>query len=135
MAFWEMSYTVVMPMHRISRRNASGASTYDGRMSPVRTPARRGRYDLSRSDLGALLEGEPRYRADQVWKGLYRRGADPAEMLELPRVLRARLEEGLPPGLVLAAQQEADAGSTVKWLWSLADGSRVETVLMRYPDR
>ena len=26
-------------------------------------------------------------------------------------------------------------GQTVKWLWALADGARVETVLMHYPDR
>ena len=29
----------------------------------------------------------------------------------------------------------ADGGDTVKWLWSLSDGARVETVLMDYPDR
>ena len=29
----------------------------------------------------------------------------------------------------------SDAGDTVKWLWTLADGRQVETVLMRYPDR
>ena len=35
----------------------------------------------------------------------------------------------------LAAESVADDGQTVKWLWALADGSRVETVLMHYPDR
>ncbi|MEZ5177027.1 MAG: hypothetical protein R2746_01755 [Acidimicrobiales bacterium] len=29
----------------------------------------------------------------------------------------------------------SDDGQTVKWLWRLADGQQVETVLMRYPDR
>ena len=29
----------------------------------------------------------------------------------------------------------SDRGGTVKWLWRLGDGSAVETVLMRYPDR
>jgi 23S rRNA (adenine2503-C2)-methyltransferase len=29
----------------------------------------------------------------------------------------------------------ADAGQTVKWLWELADGTRIETVLMHYPGR
>ena len=32
-------------------------------------------------------------------------------------------------------QQEADRGKTVKTLWKLFDGSLVESVLMRYPDR
>lgn len=27
------------------------------------------RYDLTRNDLTALLDGEPRYRVDQVWQG------------------------------------------------------------------
>ena len=29
----------------------------------------------------------------------------------------------------------SDEGDTVKWLWELDDGARVETVLMHYPDR
>ena len=93
------------------------------------------RYDISRPELESLLAGEPRYRVDQVWEGLYARGAGPAEMTDLPKALRARLDEALPPGLALLAEQESDGGETVKWLWSLADGSRVETVLMPYPDR
>ena len=28
-----------------------------------------------------------------------------------------------------------DGGDTVKWLWRLADGSLIETVLMHYKDR
>jgi 23S rRNA (adenine2503-C2)-methyltransferase len=35
----------------------------------------------------------------------------------------------------MAAESIADDGKTRKWLWALADGSRVETVLMHYPDR
>ena len=31
--------------------------------------------------------------------------------------------------------RSSDGGQTVKWLWALADGARVETVLMHYPDR
>ena len=32
-------------------------------------------------------------------------------------------------------RRQADDGRTTKWLWSLADGARIETVLMRHPDR
>jgi 23S rRNA (adenine2503-C2)-methyltransferase len=28
-------------------------------------------YDLSRDELAGVLDGEPRYRLDQVWAGLY----------------------------------------------------------------
>jgi len=100
-----------------------------------RAPAR---YDVARPDLARLLDGEPRYRVDQVWHGLHQRGLDPGEMTDLPKPLRARLEEVLPPALALLAESESDDGDTVKSLWSLngsRTGGRIETVLMRYRDR
>jgi 23S rRNA (adenine2503-C2)-methyltransferase len=100
-----------------------------------RAPAR---YDVTRPDLARLLDGEPGYRLDQVWHGLHQRGLDPGEMTDLPKALRARLGEVLPPALALLAESESDDGDTVKSLWSL-NGSqtagRIETVLMRYRDR
>src|SRR2546422_1325775 len=104
-------------------------------MTASRTPAR---YDVTRPDLARLLDGEPRYRVDQVWHGLPQRGLDPGEMTDLPKPLRARLAEVLPPALALLAESESDDGDTVKSLWSLngtQTGSRIETVLMRYRDR
>ncbi len=92
-------------------------------------------YELSRADLNDLLEGEPAFRARQVWDGLHLRVQRPEEMTELPAPLRARLAAALPPVLHEAARQTADGGDTIKWLWQLADGSRVESVLMAYPDR
>ena len=94
-----------------------------------------GRYDVSREDLATLLGPEPSYRLDQVWSGLYRRGLDPGEMTDLPKSLRTRLAEVLPPGLDLVAEAESEGGDTVKSLWSLGGGNRIETVLMRYRDR
>lgn len=82
-----------------------------------------------------MLAGEPAYRVRQVWDGLYRRVARPAEMTDLPLTLRTRLEAELVPGLTEAARRTADDGATVKWLWALPDGRRVESVLMAYPDR
>ena len=43
----------------------------------AREPAPVSRYDLSRDDLAALLSGEPSYRVNQVFEGLYRRLAEP----------------------------------------------------------
>jgi 23S rRNA (adenine2503-C2)-methyltransferase len=108
--------------------------------SPLRvrssSPSRpEGAYDLSKGQLEALLGGEPAYRVRQVWDGLHRRALRPAEMTDLPAALRRRLEEQLRPGLTEASRRTADDGETVKWLWNLADGRRVETVLMAYPDR
>ena len=96
-----------------------------------------GPFDLSRADLGELLAAweEPAYRARQVWAGLYERLATFEELTEVPKVLRERLAEALPPALALEVERESDGGDTVKWLWRLSGGATVETVLMRYPDR
>src|SRR5690606_34559030 len=81
------------------------------------------------------LDGEPRYRVDQVWEGLHRQAREPSEITSLPKALRARLERELPAALRPVAESVADGGDTVKFLWELGDGARVETVLMHYPDR
>jgi len=95
----------------------------------------RSRFDLSRHDLAELLDGEPRYRLDQVWRGLYHQAAEPEEMTALPRALRSRLTELLPPALHEVTESLSDAGDTIKWLWRLFDGRQIETVLMLYRDR
>lgn len=95
----------------------------------------RSTYDLSAEDLAALLPDEPPYRARQVWDGLHRRALRPAEMTDLPLGLRERLTAALPAPPTEAARRTADQGDTVKWLFELGDGRRVETVLMAYTDR
>ena len=92
-------------------------------------------YHASRSELGEILAGEPRYRVDQVWKGLYEQLAAPDELTTLPKALRARLAETLPLALTPEVRRVSDGGDTVKYLWRLHDGSPIETVLMLYPDR
>ena len=94
-----------------------------------------GAYQVDRQELAELLAGEPAFRIRQVWDGLYRRVQRPAAMTDLPATLRRQLDAQLRPQLQLRAEQVADEGDTVKWLWSLADGAQVETVLMRYPER
>jgi 23S rRNA (adenine2503-C2)-methyltransferase len=93
------------------------------------------RYDLSRDELAGVLDGQPRYRVDQLWTGLYDQLATPGELTTLPKALRARLDAELPPALEPAAESVGDGGETVKWLFALPDGARVETVLMHYRDR
>lgn len=92
-------------------------------------------YDLDREAFGNVLDGEPRYRLDQLWSGLYEQLADPADITNLPKKLRARLEAELPTALTKVTESVSDKGDTVKFLWELEGGSRVETVLMLYPDR
>jgi 23S rRNA (adenine2503-C2)-methyltransferase len=93
------------------------------------------RYDLARDALADLLDGEPRYRVDQVWDGLYRQLAEPAGLTGLPKALRSRLDAELPTALAPVAESTDRHGDTVKWLFELDDGARVETVLMHYRDR
>lgn len=94
-----------------------------------------GAYDLTSEELATLLGDQPAYRSRQVWDGLYRRVVWPADMTDLPTALRTDLAARLEPQLAPVAEQVADGGDTVKWLWRLRDGAAVETVLMRYPDR
>jgi len=93
------------------------------------------RYDVDRGALAELLDGQPRYRVDQVWSGLHEHLAEPADMTNVPLALRRRLAEVLPDALALTTEAVADGGDTVKWLWTLGDGAQVETVLMHYPQR
>ncbi|MGH9192563.1 MAG: 23S rRNA (adenine(2503)-C(2))-methyltransferase RlmN [Acidimicrobiales bacterium] len=93
------------------------------------------RYDVDRDALARLLTDEPRYRVDQVWDGLYRRLASPAELTALPRALRAGLDGELPAALSPVAESVDRSGDTVKWLFGLEGGAHIETVLMHYRDR
>ena len=93
------------------------------------------RYGLSRDEFAVVLDGEPRYRLDQLWNGLYTQLADPADITNLPKTLRARLDAELPQALTPVTESVSDRGDTVKFLWELDGGSRVETVLMLYSDR
>jgi 23S rRNA (adenine2503-C2)-methyltransferase len=56
-------------------------------------------------------------------------------MTDLPGALRDRLSGLLRPALAEVTRRSADGGDTVKWLWELDDGARVETVLMAYSGR
>ena len=91
-----------------------------------------GTFDLTPAALADVLSGEPAYRVRQVWRSLHL-GREPAEMTDLPQRLRERLAQDLVPGLRPAATSVSAEGDTTKWLWSLSDGARVETVLMTYP--
>jgi 23S rRNA (adenine2503-C2)-methyltransferase len=92
-------------------------------------------YELDRGSLAEHLGGEPRYRLEQLWSGLYEQLADPTDITNLPKALRSRIAAELPTALTPVTESVSDAGDTVKFLWELDGGGRVETVLMMYPDR
>jgi len=89
---------------------------------------------LDLPELQALVEslGEKRYRAEQLFRWLYQHGArDFEEMTNLPKDLRARLQESAAVSVLktVTSQQSAKDG-TVKFLFELQDGLRIESVLM-----
>lgn len=77
--------------------------------------------------------GQPAFRARQLYTWLHRGARSYGEMSNLPAALRERLEREYPicPPQVVRRQESARDG-TIKYLWQLADGNCVETVLMRY---
>ena len=81
--------------------------------------------------------GEKPFRAKQLATHYFTHLTnDPALMTDLPKATRDKLVEGLFPQLLTAHRtQTADQGTTVKTLWHLFDGAKVESVLMRYANR
>ncbi|WP_230402169.1 23S rRNA (adenine(2503)-C(2))-methyltransferase RlmN [Sanguibacter suaedae] len=81
--------------------------------------------------------GEKPFRAKQLATHYYTHLTSDADaMTDLPRATREGLVAELFPELLVPARvMQADGGTTVKTLWKLFDGAKVESVLMRYPNR
>jgi 23S rRNA (adenine2503-C2)-methyltransferase len=95
--------------------------------------------DLDSTTLAAWLaaRGEPAYRAHQVLAGVHRpdvAGYD--DLTDLPASLRAALAGSFRFSSIARSHViGADGGLTAKAVHELADGQRIESVLMRYPAR
>jgi 23S rRNA (adenine2503-C2)-methyltransferase len=80
-------------------------------------------------------EGQPRFRANQVWHWVAQGAPGYEAMTDLPAGLRQTLAERVPFS-TLAVDREAESrDGTVKTLFLTTDGRPVEAVLMRYRDR
>ena len=94
---------------------------------------------ISRPQLAAWLtaRGEPAYRADQVLAGVHRPDVSGfGDLTDLPAGLRHALGAAFRFSTIEASHVlQADGGLTAKAVHELADGQRVESVLMRYPGR
>ncbi len=92
----------------------------------------KGLYPGEIEEFVASLGLEP-YRARQIAAWIYNRGStDFAGMTDLSRGVRARLSQHASIlNLEAAARLGTDDGETVKYLFELPDGRRVESVLMR----
>ena len=78
-------------------------------------------------------QGEPGFRAKQIFTWLHRGATSFEEMTNLSKPLRERLSAQcvITHPQVERKQVSAQDG-TIKYLWRLRDGNCVETVLMRY---
>ena len=77
--------------------------------------------------------GQPAFRAKQVFSWLHKGVRSYEEMSNLPKPLRQVLQEKYPLHIPqVVRRQESQRDGTIKFLWQLADGNCVETVLMRY---
>jgi 23S rRNA (adenine2503-C2)-methyltransferase len=96
-------------------------------------------FDLDLEQLKAffLSSGEPGYRAEQVWKGVYQNLAKtPDEITALPKALREKLAAEITFQRLNPVERLASTdGETMKTLFTLPDGARIETVLMHYDER
>lgn len=76
-------------------------------------------------------EGLPRYRVDQMVRRLWQAPvARWQEATDLPAALRARLDEHFPLPRLAADTVELSQDGTRKFLWRLADGEAIESVLI-----
>jgi 23S rRNA (adenine2503-C2)-methyltransferase len=103
------------------------------------TDSRFNLYDLTRADLQArFVEWDlSPVHAARLWNYLYLELADSfGAMPELPAKVRARLEAEARIGtLATALATESSDGFTRKFLLTLPDAERIETVLMRFTGR
>jgi len=88
---------------------------------------------LTREELESRFAGwnQPAYRVAQLLDWLYvRRAVDWNEMSNLPKALREQLREQFTLQTLALVQKQGAADTTRKFLWKLADGALIESVLI-----
>lgn len=86
---------------------------------------------LEVGDLQEVLEGQPAYRARQIYEAVYRqRVSDLVQVTALPVSLRNELASKFPLGLPRVAAEYKSVDGTRRYLLELEDGKTIETVLM-----
>ena len=77
--------------------------------------------------------GEPAFRGRQVFTWLHKGVSSFDEMSNLSKALRDKLKEQCILTVPRVAKKQVSArDGTIKYLWQMADGNCVESVLMRY---
>ncbi|MBO4344572.1 MAG: 23S rRNA (adenine(2503)-C(2))-methyltransferase RlmN [Victivallales bacterium] len=89
-------------------------------------------------ELAAWLQekGQPLYRAKQIREWLDSKLAMSFdEMKNIPKALRELLDEEFAVSSLTVAEEFRSNDKTVKWVSSLRDGAKIETVLIHAPSR
>lgn len=80
-----------------------------------------------------VKNGERKYRAEQIWDWLYRKRVKQfSHMKNLNQSCLDLLEEHLSFGTMEEELRQESADGTIKFLFKLADGHLIETVLMNF---
>ena len=90
---------------------------------------------LSQQEMTDVLKsmGQPAFRGKQVFTWLHKGARSFEEMTNLPKALRDHLAaECILNVPQVARKQISKLDGTIKYLWELADGNCIESVLMRY---
>jgi 23S rRNA (adenine2503-C2)-methyltransferase len=96
-------------------------------------------YDLDFEVLEQVILswGHPRYRAVQLWQGLYQHlWMEPEQFTNLPSALRYQMQDNFEfSHLQAVSVLDSQDGETRKTLFQLPDTNAVEAVMMRYSRR
>jgi 23S rRNA (adenine2503-C2)-methyltransferase len=93
---------------------------------------------MTRAELAEFLGefSEPRYRADQVFRGMHQRRLQAfEEMTDLPRSLRETLDEIATPTVLAIESKYVSTDGTRRYLMKTKDGNPVETVFIPTENR
>ena len=104
---------------------------------PGKAPVHFADLDSSAQTDAVVGLGLPAFRAKQLANHYFAHlTIDPDDMTDLPAATRGATATALFPTLMTEVRSlEADGGATRKTLWNLHDGVKVESVLMKYPER
>ncbi len=93
--------------------------------------------DIASLDFDRLAEfvqanGMPKYRTEQLFRWISRGVLSFSEMTDISKDLRAKLDDIASLPVLNIEKKLVSADGTVKFLFTLADGEHVETVVMKY---
>ena len=94
--------------------------------------------NLSVAELQQIIKsnGESNYRADQIVEWLFKRGVySYDQMSNIPLPLRDKLSTRYPITPFKEVSRESSLDGTIKFLFELSDGERIESVLLKDGDR